>query len=90
MARTVHASFFAMCPTWISGTVIHDPLINYGEFWLSFNVEPYHGYGVGSCGDLTGTNWVALIILDPPPDPTDATWSDHLTSSDCSYRVVTR
>src|SRR5664279_4174753 len=60
-----------------------------GWFQFSFNVEPYHGYGVQCSDDLAGTNWVNVRILDPPPYPTVATDFELLTASNRFYRVVT-
>ncbi len=72
-------------PPFIQGSMITN-----GVFQFSFNVEPYHGYVVQRCSDLAGTNWVTVIILDPPPWPTETTFFDPLTISNCFYRVVSR
>ena len=71
-------------------TNIQGSLITNEVFQFSFNVEPYHGYGVQSCDDLTKTNWVFMMTFDPPPFPTSATFYDNLTTSNRFYRVVTQ
>ena len=63
--------------------------ITNGLFQFSCNVEPDHGYGVQCSDDLTGTNWVNVRILDPPPWPTIATDYELMTTSNRFYRVMT-
>lgn len=74
----------------ITPPLIHDVLISNGYFQFSFDVEPYHGYVVQHCDDLTRTNWLFGITFDPVTFPTVATYYDTLTTSNRFYRLVTQ
>ena len=58
-----------------------------GEFCISFNIEPNHGYGVQSIDDLQGTNWTTVLVLDPPPEPQDFLFCFPMTTSNRFYRI---
>ena len=58
-----------------------------GQFCFSINIEPYHGYGIQRCSDLSRTNWVNLLTLDPPPYPQEYQLCFPMTTNNMFYRI---
>ena len=62
-----------------------------GNFNFAFTTDPFHGYIIQFNGDLSGTNWQTVLILDPRgfglPDQTQLYFP--LTDTNRFYRVIT-
>ena len=61
-----------------------------GNFNFTFNTDPFHGYVIQFIGDLSGTNWKTVLVLDPRGfgPPGQARLSFPLTDTNRFYRVI--
>jgi hypothetical protein len=57
------------------------------EFCFKFNGEANYGYQVQRSGDLRGTNWVTVEVLDPLPKSQDLLFCFPMTTSNLFYRA---
>jgi hypothetical protein len=67
--------------------VISSPGATNGLFCFTFNIEPDHGYAVQFSDDLSGTNWLTRLVVDPPSSPGNFPFCDSIAATNRFYRV---